>query len=177
MSRSFCVSRNSFMGACPLEKRKEIAGMNVCKLPKTTNRKCRRKRPRSGQQVHRTGTPDLTRDFAVGLSGDSRDTTRKYLPGLRGKLGKEFRVAHVHGACRDVDAAVWHGPIACAEADSTLNTLKFSRHSIRNRCSLEVKISGRLSASRGAAYGASERDCTSLSPNVLVCAGSFYYAL
>lgn len=99
---------------------------------KTTNRKCRLQCPNSGQQVYRARPPYLACDLAVGLSGYSRDATRKNFPGFRSKLGKELGVAHIYSACRNVNAAVRHGLIAGAETYAALNAFEFGHHGIKN---------------------------------------------
>ena len=82
----------------------------------------------SGEQVHGTSAADFARDLAVHLGRNTSHTAGKNLAGLRSELGKEFRVAHVHSASGDVDAATGHGLVAGAETDTAFDALEFGHH-------------------------------------------------
>ena len=88
-----------------------------------------------------------------GSSGPGRDVTAQdavVTETERSELGKEFRVAHVHSAGGDVDAAAGHGLVAGAETDTAFDALEFGHH---NR----IRVLRRFSASRGEECGASGR--------------------
>lgn len=76
-------------------------------------------------EIDRAGAFDLASNFPVHPGGDSRDTTRKNFPGLRGKFGENLRILVGNLVCGQIKAAARQLAVGLAEIDEALFGFRF----------------------------------------------------